>query len=162
MVKTIRTISTALVLMSASTIALAGETGAGCGVGKVVMEGKSGKNAQITASIINLVANYFTGAQLFGMTSGTLGCDTTQQVSNEYAKEKFMASNQDNISIEMARGEGEHLTSLASIIGIQENDRPVFYSALQSNYETIVMSDDMLASIDSTMQGNMQLAKYVE
>ena len=145
-----------------SSTAFAGETGAGCGIGKVVMEGKSGKDAVTSAAAINFVLNMVFPHQLFGMSTGTLGCDNTQQVSNEHEKETFFAKNEDNLTIEMARGEGEHLQSFASIIGIESNDKDVFFSHLQDNYENIVSSDDMLASIDLSMTEHPALVKYAQ
>ena len=108
MARKFRILLSMFIMMTLSSVAFAEENGAGCGVGKMVMEGKSGKNANITASLINLAIN-FVGIphQLFGMTTGTLGCDVTQTVSNEQERETFFAKNEDNLSVEMARGEGE-------------------------------------------------------
>jgi len=152
-------------ILAASLLALtlpagyasAGETGAGCGVGKMVMEGKEGKDANITAALINWVVNF----QAFGMTSGTLGCDTTQQVNNEHARETFLASNSDSLSVEMAQGSGEHLTSLAAIMGIPSEEQQSFFDVLQANSESIISSDDMMASIDSTLLVDEKLSRYV-
>ena len=161
--KRIVTIVTTLAVVSVlSSNAFASETGAGCGVGKGVMEGKSGKDANLTASLINLAINFVVPHQLFGMTSGTLGCDVSQQVSNEHEKETFFAQNEDNITIEMAQGEGAHLQSFASVIGIENSDQDMFFSTLQNNYENIVSSDNVLASIDTTMMEHPTLSKYVE
>ena len=141
-----------------STNAMATETGAGCGVGKVVMEGKSGKDANIVASAIDL----FIPLQAFGMTSGTLGCDVSQQVSNEHERETFFVKNEDNLTIEMAQGEGSHLQSFASIMGVDNKDRDLFFDTLQTNYEMIVTSDNVLASIDTTLMVHPTLNKYVQ
>ena len=136
------------------------ETGAGCGVGKIAMEGKSGKDAAISASLINLIVNYFTGAQLFGMTSGTLGCDTSQQVNNHRLKDEFVAQNQDSLTIDIARGEGAYLESFASIIGVKAEDKALFFDHLQANYDEIADTDDMIASIDHSLAKNPLLNKY--
>jgi len=161
MARKFRMLLSIFIIMTLSSVAFAEEDGAGCGVGKMVMEGKSGKNANLSASLINMAINFIVPQQLFGMTTGTLGCDTTQQVSNEYERESFFAKNEDNLSIEIARGEGEHLTSLASIMGIHSQDQSVFFTTLQGNFETIITANDMLASIDSTMLDTPQLEKYV-
>lgn len=153
-------IKTSLVLAAAFCLPLATaqatETGAGCGVGKMVMEGKEGKNANITAALINWVVN----VQAFGMTTGTLGCDVSQTVSNEHAKETFVASNKDNLMIEMAQGQGAHLAALASLLGVATEDQAVFYSTLQQNYSSITSADDMLAVVQQTLQQHPRLAMY--
>ncbi|MDH5548161.1 MAG: DUF3015 domain-containing protein [Gammaproteobacteria bacterium] len=162
MLKKATVLSAAILIGSMSSVAVAGENGGGCGPGKIVMEGKSGKNAHIVVSLINIVINYFVPVQFFAMTTGTLGCDNTQVVSNDLEKERFLAGNADNLTIDIARGEGEHLNSLATIIGVSDQDKPVFYSTLQDNFENIIVADNMMASIDSTMMGNPQLEKYVQ
>jgi len=141
--------------------AYAEENGAGCGVGKMVMEGKSGKEANVTAALINLVVNYVVPAQLSGMTSGTLGCDVTQTVSNDNAKERFIASNEDSLITEIAQGSGAYLSSLASLMGVNQEDRAAFFTALQSNYGEISVSDDVLASVHSAMLADPRLAHYI-
>lgn len=149
-------------IMSASTNVIASENGAGCGVGKMVMEGKDGKNANITAALINVAINMVFPHQLSGMTTGTLGCDVTQEVKNEQERETFFAKNENDLTIEMAQGNGSHLHSFASMMGINEQDKDVFFSALQDNYETIVTSDNVLASIDQTMLQHPSLSKYIQ
>jgi len=158
------TIATSLVLATTLSSPLyAGEDGAGCGPGKIVMQGKSGKDANTTAALVNLVVSWVIPPVIpFAMTTGTLGCDVTQQVSNEHEKETFFAKNEDNLTIEMARGEGEHLQSFASVMGIENQDQEVFFSHLQDNYENIVTSDNMLASIDVSMTEHPALVKYVQ
>ena len=161
MKKLIKVASFALVAASFSISVQAEERGAGCGVGKIVMEGKSGKDAAVSASLINWAVNYVFPAQLFGMTSGTLGCDVSQQVNNYQEKEEFVAQNQDSLSIDIVRGEGAHLESLASIIGVEADDKNVFFDHLQATSETIINQDNILASIDVSLASDPQLQKYV-
>ncbi|MBL1260647.1 MAG: DUF3015 family protein [Thiotrichaceae bacterium] len=161
----IKTACLAVVLTSAlplvSNVAYAEENGAGCGVGKVVMEGKSGKDAHVSAAFINMAIHAVVGPiQLFGMTSGTVGCDVTQTVSNDREKERFVASNQDSLITEIAQGNGAHLTSLASLMGVSAEDHSAFFTALQMNYDEIAVSTDVLASVHSIMQSEPRLAGY--
>ena len=56
-------------------------------------------------------------SQTFAISSGTSGCTNDGQV---WASEKvnvFTALNFDNLSQEMAQGQGEHLTSLSYVNG---------------------------------------------
>jgi hypothetical protein len=66
----------------------------------------------------------------------------------------------------MAAGEGEALTALAGLYGIEQQDRAAFYAMTKANYGTIVSSDsvtagEMLASIRSLMAADARLARYV-
>jgi len=141
---------TGLAILLASSLPLAStvqaeENGGGCGVGKIVMEGKEGKNAQITVSLINMVVNVtLAPVNLFAMTSGTLGCDVTQTVSTDRATENFIAANQDNLMIDIAQGHGAHLSSLADLMQISQADKAYFFSSLQANYETIAAAETIL------------------
>ncbi len=147
----IKTCSLAILLVSSlpfTATVQAEETGAGCGVGKIVMEGQEGKVAHISAALINGVINFLSGpvvapVNLFAMTSGTLGCDVTQTVSREYATEKFIAANQDNLMIEIAQGHGAHLSSLADLMQVSQADKAYFFSSLQANYQIIATAKNI-------------------
>jgi len=150
------------ILMAPLSMLHAEETGAGCGVGKVVMEGKSGKDAVTSAAAINWIINMVFPHQLFGMTTGTLGCDTTQTVSNEHQKETFLAENSDDLWIDIAQGGGAHLQSFASVIGIPNEQHSAFFNLLQQNYDSITAEADMLAGIDATLLADPRFVTYVQ
>ena len=101
------------------------------------------------------------------MTSGTLGCDPENTVSNEYQRKVFVASNMDNLAQEMAQGQGDHLASLAELMGVAKEDKPAFYSFTQDQYASLFSKPDvdaqqMLASLDSAMTTNPVLSKYAK
>ena len=135
---------------------------AGCGLGTQLMTGKSG----IFSHLVATYTNGLLGNQTFGITSGTLGCNGDSQVTADAELTKFASTNLDQLSTEMAAGEGEALTSLASLYGIEQQDRAAFYSLAKANYATIVGSDsvtagEMLASIRTLMAADARLARYV-
>ncbi len=137
------------------------EGGAGCGLGKLILEGKSGVGANIGASIINGIY----GNQLFAMSSGTSGCDTTTMVNNEIEeKATFVALNMDNLSVDVAQGQGNYLTSLAHVMNINEQDRNAFYTLTQRNYEGLFAetnsSEEVLAALNVAMASDNVLSKY--
>lgn len=146
---------------------LAEETGAGCGLGKMIMEGKSGKGANITAAIINVVLIPNT---LFMSTAATmgeeiLGCDPTKTVMKEEQKKAFVAANMDNLSRDMAQGSGAHLEVLATIMGIAEEDRTSFFSMAQEEFASLDFSADdsaaaVVAGLNTAMLEYPELAKY--
>ena len=135
---------------------------AGCGLGTQLMTGKSG----IFSHLVATYTNGLLGNQTFGITSGTLGCNGDSQVTADADLTKFASTNLDQLSTEMAAGEGEALTALASLYGIAEQDRAAFYGMTKANYGTIVGSDsvtagEMLASIRTLMAADARLARYV-
>lgn len=151
-------LATAASLMLLPMSVMATEKGAGCGIGKEIMKGKTGTGAHVVAAILNAVIIPNT----FFMTTGILGCDVSQQVQNEQNREVFVASNMDNITRDVAQGQGEYLASLANIMGIQEEDKQDFFSITQKNSEKLLSAKDaneLLAYLDNSIQGS-KLAKY--
>jgi hypothetical protein len=82
--------------------AMAEEKGAGCGLGKMLFEGKSGMVPHILAA----TTNGSSGNNTFGITSGTSGCEADSVIKREHEQEVFVANNFDNLSQDMARGDG--------------------------------------------------------
>ena len=144
--------------------AMAQNTGPGCGLGSMIFKGKSGLGPNILAATTNGIS----GNQTFGLTFGTLGCNAEQMVSNEYQKEIFVASNMDTLAEEAAKGQGNHLASLAELIGIQsQQEREVFYTLTQANYDKVFVKSNsnatqILAALDDSMKTDAVLAKYVK
>jgi len=137
--------------------------GSGCGLGKVILEGKSGTSVNIAASILNNAIFPQTSA----MTSGTMGCDTSTVVQNErQERDIFVASNIDNLSVDVAQGKGDYLSSLAHIMKIEDADKSAFFSLTQQNYEALFISSvesvDTLAALDTAMLGSSSLSKYIQ
>lgn len=151
-------LSMCLVPFSASQ---AEEKAAGCGVGKIVLEGKSGVGINIAASLMN---DMLSGSS--SITSGTMGCDSTQTVMNDSRKEVFLAANMDNLSMDIAQGQGDYLDSLAAIMGIESKDKDSFFSLTQDNYQALLGDNStdafqLLASLETVMSTDAVLAKYI-
>ena len=109
---------------------------AGCGLGSLVMQ-KNSKLLQIFAMTTN--ATFF--SQAFGITSGTSGCSASGLVQNEREVEYYVEVNQDDLSREMAQGQGEKLKTLAVLNGCQsEESQDAFFSMTKSSYDKIVNS----------------------
>ena len=151
--------ATALSISASQT--MAADAGPGCGLGQMAFEGSSGVLAHTSAG----TTNGSTFNQAFALSTGTLGCDTSQQVRLSDDKEVFVATNMDSLSQEIAQGQGDHLTTLASIFGVSEKDQSTFTASLQDKYSTVFSSNttsttDVIAAIDDLMQNNPNLAKY--
>ena len=154
-------------LLAVTALALApmmpaqADNDAGCGLGTQMMEGKSG----VLYHLLATYTNGLLGNQTFGITSGTLGCDGSGKVTASADLRKFASTNLDQLSVEMAAGEGEALAALASLYGIEAADRDAFYGLTKSNYTTIISSDavtagEVLASIHTLMAADARLARY--
>lgn len=143
-------------LMGASTLAFAQP---GCGVGAMIWKGQSG----IAPHVLAATTNGTFGNQTFGMTTGTLGCQTNQSVQS---MAMYMESNIDKVARDMSRGSGENLETLAVLLGVDEADRDAFRNALQDNFATIFPSSDTTSgeavdAIVALLEKDETLSKYV-
>lgn len=156
------TILGASVVLAMATSVQATETGSGCGLGAEVMSGKSGKGANIAAALLNNIVVPNTTFMTTG--GGLMGCDPTQTVQNEQATEIFVASNMDQLSTEIAKGDGDYLNVLASLMGVEDQDLSSFRKLAQNEYDNLfnVSSDakSVIASMELAMLSDTNLAKY--
>lgn len=97
----------------------------GCGLGSVVFGEKPGM-IQIFAATTNGVS----GNQTFGISSGTLNCGESAKGAKA---EQFIEVNKTALETDMARGQGESLTSLAQVLECKNQD---FSTSMKSNYQT--------------------------
>jgi hypothetical protein len=136
---------------------------AGCGLGTMLFDGQSGIGPQVLA----VTTNGTSGNQTFGITSGTLGCTKDGVVRPPAEVRILLMSSLDNLATDVARGEGETLTSLASVMAIDEADQPRFFVSLQDNFARIfpdenVTADEVITSINAVMAEDEVLARYVD
>lgn len=144
------------ILFGASTMAFAQP---GCGVGSMIWKGQSG----VAPHVLAATTNGTLGNQTFGMTTGTLGCQTNQAVQS---MAMYMDSNIDKVAREMSRGTGENLDTLAVLLGINEADRDEFRATLQDNFAAIfpnseTTSGEAVDAIVALLEQNESLSKYV-
>jgi hypothetical protein len=133
------------ILALASTSAYANRENTGCGLGTLVFKNPDSVVKQSLAITTNGTYNN----QAFGITSGTLGCiKPASFVSNEKAK-SFIANNLDQLAIDISKGKGESIDTLASLLKVE--DKVSFKSKLQTNFSTIYSGEDVEAAhvIDS-------------
>lgn len=143
-------------LMGASTLAFAQP---GCGVGAMIWKGQSG----IAPHVLAATTNGTFGNQTFGMTTGTLGCQTNESVQS---MAMYMESNIDKVARDMSRGAGENLDTLAVLLGVDEADRDSFRKVLQDNFATIFPSSETTSgeavdAIVALLEKDHSLSKYV-
>ncbi len=154
----------AVLLITASPVNYAQEEGdgVGCGLGSTILKGQDSKAANVLASLIN---SLFPPNTFFMTTGGgVLGCDPTQTVQNEHATEIFVASNMDQLSSEVARGDGDYLNVLAVLMGIEAEDQAAFKKVTQDNFDQLFLSNDnakqVIETIELAMLNDNALAKY--
>lgn len=157
-------IALAIGLLVVPLSAWAGDKGAGCGLGKVVFEGQSGWLSHTVALTTNgLGVGAGIDTQTVGMTVGTLGCDTSKAVDARQAEQEvFVAVNLDNLSQDMAVGTGEHLTSLASLMGC-EGAASEFGQMTREHYTTLMQradqsSSELISGLQQEISANPALA----
>ncbi|HVN96907.1 MAG TPA: DUF3015 domain-containing protein [Syntrophorhabdaceae bacterium] len=132
----------AFIIVGFSTAALADQKNYGCGLGSMAFEGNDGLISQISAATTNGTF----GNQTFGITSGTSNCaQYSTWTSNEKAN-VFVADNMDSLARDIAKGEGEHLDTLASLLNIAEKDRTSFNAKLQKNFSRIYTSQSVTST----------------
>lgn len=132
-----------------------------CGWGSKLFEGNRGIAPQVLAVTVNGTS----GNQTFGISSGTSGCTHDGVVHSNWRMSLYTQENKDKLARDMSQGGGEALESLADLIGVEQNDRPVFFRSTRENFSTIFTSadssaDSILANLRTVMSNDAQLARY--
>ena len=148
------------VLASASSFALAAGGPAGCGLGTAVVFPSANQWYQ---HVLAATTNGTSSNQTFGMTSGTLGCEAANGPLK--LAQAFIDENMDQLAADTAKGEGETLAALAEVIGIQEQDSPVFKRAMQANFDVMfheqATSNETYEAMKLAMANDVALQKYL-
>lgn len=115
---------------------------AGCGLGSVIIS-KNSKGLQLLA----MTTNSTLLTQPLGITSGTSGCSSSGIVQNDKEVDYFVEVNHEELSREMAQGQGEKLNALAMLSGCQSvEQQKVFGQWAQKSFDKIVPTSDLSAS----------------
>ena len=79
------------------------------------------------------------GSQTFGISSGTSGCTNDGVImKNKHINMANLVFQ--SLAEEMAQGRGEHLASLATLLGVPEEAQPEFFALVQEKYTMLVGS----------------------
>ncbi|TGK21960.1 DUF3015 domain-containing protein [Leptospira fluminis] len=89
---------------------------AGCGLGAVVIA-ENKKVHQVIAATVN----GFSGNQTFGISTGTLNCKTAGVSEKQRQQQIFVHVNYRLLEQEFARGNGERVGALASLMGCKDS-----------------------------------------
>lgn len=145
-------LSAAFVCVSSQAFAGKLKDNVGCGVGTLLFESAGHSDGgwllQVTADWTN---GFFTNT--FSMTSGTVGCKgNINEVVNYQKAYEFVTANMDNLAKDAAMGQGETISSLATILEVSDVD--TFAQNIQSNFSEIFTSADV--------QSDYVLVKIIE
>jgi len=153
------------VAMTALPVAsvIAAPNNVGCGVGSMVWDGQSG----IAPQILAITTNGTMMNQMFGISSGTLGCSPNGVVSLPMPHKiaLFTDDNLENLARDMAVGDGETLNSLATLWEVEAQDKPAFFKATQTHFAQIFPNDnvttqDVLLSLNNVLAADPALKRY--
>ena len=141
------------------------DQGPGCGLGKLAWS-DYGAQKQIAPQVFMATTNASFGSQTFGISFGTSGC-TNDGVIMKNKRINFAAMTFESLKQEMAQGQGEHLSSLATLFGVAAADQPLFFAMVQDRYRAIVPPADaspliVLHAIEEAMGKHPILAKVVQ
>lgn len=151
-------LATAVLIPQTGAFAQGYGDGPGCGLGSMIFDG----NKKVIHQVLAATTNGTFGNQTFGITSGTLGCTNDGIVMNDQKVVVYARANFDSLSQEMARGGGEHLAALASLMGVPAAQHPRFFALTQERYLDLYASetttaDQMLVALNDQMNGYPEL-----
>jgi hypothetical protein len=152
-----------LLAMTSLTALADAPGGPNCGWGNMLFEGQRGLPPHFIASTTNGTS----GNATFGMTSGTNGCSTDGTLT--YGGKSWLAINGmlDELSEDMAKGEGEALTTYAVLLGVEEQDRAHFAAITHRHFSEIfsspnVTGEQVHAATLDVIKRDSRLAKYAQ
>jgi len=134
------------------------DTGPGCGLGKLAWSDyKNQKN--IAPQVMMATTNGTFGSNTFGISFGTSGCTNDGVVMKTSQVDVFASINFENLSQDMAQGRGEHLASLATLLGVPAEQQAEFFAMTQDKYTTLIQSGEttpvaMVKALQDVMAAN--------
>jgi hypothetical protein len=94
-----------------------------------------------------------TGSYSFAISSGTSGCSHDGRIWDSERASLFIGINYASLSEDMARGGGEHLASLATLMHVPLEQQPEFFAMAQGRYVSLVQyEEDYPASIQEALR----------
>lgn len=99
-------------------------------------------------------------------TSGSSSSKPTA-LTDEEKVSIFAAANFDRLKEDMAAGRGEHLASLATLLGVPQDRQPEFFSFTKTHFSVLypsehATSDEMIASLTREMSTHPQFRTRIE
>jgi hypothetical protein len=127
------------------------DTGPGCGLGKKLWEDWKGQK-QIAPQVLMASTNV-TGSYWFSISSGTSGCSHDGKIWDSERASLFIEINYASLAEDMARGGGEHLASLATLLRVPLEHQPEFFTMVQARFVSLVnLGEDDPAAIQEALR----------
>ena len=157
--KKLLALSLTTLLVPALALARGNHPMAGCGLGYLLLSNKD--NDKVT-QVLGATTNGTFGTQTFGISSGTSGCTEDGAVKVARATEVFVEVNLDSLRLEMAKGQGEYVNTLASLLGATEATQPQWVRFFHSEYQSLfpkaeTSSDEMLKTLSQKLAAHPEL-----
>lgn len=138
------------------------DTGPGCGLGKLAWEDYKGQK-EILPQVLMVTTNG-TGMNTFAISTGTSGCTNDGKILGEQRTTVFASLNFDALTAEMAQGQGEHLASLATLMGVPAERHGEFFAMTQERYTSLVQAGEaspvaFVKSLNEAIAGHPVLAQ---
>jgi len=138
------------------------DNGPGCGLGKLAWADYEHQK-DIAPQVMMATTNGTFGSNTFGISSGTSGCTNDGKVMTQHQAMMFAEVNFESLAQDMAQGKGEHLASLATLLGVPSEYQPTFFAMTQEKYTKLIQSGEaspvaMLAALHEAMAGQPVLA----
>lgn len=101
------------------------------------------------------------------VSSGGSSPSKPTSLTDEERVSLFASANFDRLKEDMAAGQGEHLASLATLLGVPQAQQPEFFSFTKQNFPLLypseeVTSDDMVTSLTREMSSHPQFRPRAE
>jgi len=143
MLKKVLLLSVAVLFGLQAGLAMAAnpDTGPGCGLGKLAWSDYKGQK-EIAPQVLMATTNGTFWSTTFGISSGTSGCTSDGKIMSEQKTTMFAQLNFENLSQEMAQGQGEHLASLATLMGVPAEHQAAFFAMTQERYTSLVKTGE--------------------
>lgn len=164
MSKKLLLLAVAILFGSQAGLAMAAnpDTGPGCGLGKLAWSDYKGQK-EIAPQVLMVTTNG-TGMNTFAISSGTSGCTNDGKIMGEHKTTVFASLNFDALTAEMAQGQGEHLASLATLMGVPAERQGEFFAMAQERYTSLVQAGEaspvaLVKSLNDAVAGHPVLAQ---
>jgi hypothetical protein len=119
------------ILLGVSNLSLASDGSSGCGAGWYLF-----KKNSLVSSFSRTITNA-TFSNTIGMTFGTSNCQRHDIVLQEKMGTYYAEANLDQIQVESALGEGEHLNQFSYALGCDWEVAPRLQDKMRENYQTL-------------------------
>jgi hypothetical protein len=138
------------------------DTGPGCGLGKLAWADYKGQK-EIAPQVLMATTNGI-GMNTFAISTGTSGCTNDGKIMSEHKTTVFASLNFDALTAEMAQGQGEHLASLATLMGVPAERHGEFFAMTQERYTSLVQTGEaspvaLVKSLNEAIAGHPLLAQ---